>query len=88
MNEIQQAFYELMFGYGKWFGLIFFLSVILLISYRIRKAGILFIPILFFLGMEYSQNVSTSADFFWSVIILFLAGIYLMYKMVSEFRGG
>ena len=78
LSEVTEFFTELMFGEGKWIGLILILSIIILVSAKNKYASILFLPIMIFLGIEYANNVSASSDFYWSVIICFITSVFLV----------
>jgi len=84
LTEVQEAFYELMFGYGRFFGLLFFLVIVLVVSQKLKRGSILFLPVMLLLAMEYNANVSTSIDFYWSIIILFFGAVYVVYNALNE----
>lgn len=84
MTEIQQAFYELMFGYGRFFGLFFFMIITLLASYKLKFYGIVLVLPIFLLGYEYSINIASTSDFMWSVVLLFVTGLFVMFNAVQD----
>jgi len=83
-NEAQEFFQELLYGEGAFLGLILILSIVILVTYKYKNAGILFIPICIFMGIQYLGNISASSNFMWCAIIMFLAVPFLLFRMVDK----
>lgn len=84
-SEIAEVFNELLFGSGFWLGLIFILAVAIGISYKYKYSGILFEVVLFFMGIEYYDNIAVDDNKMWGVILCFLGMIFLIVKMTRDF---
>lgn len=83
-NEAQEFFQELLYGEGAFLGLILILTIVILVTYKYKNAGIIFIPITLMMGLQYLANISTSSDFMWCAIIMFLAVPFLLLRMVDK----
>jgi len=83
-NEAQEFFQELLYGEGAFLGLILILTILILVNYKYKNSGILFIPIAIMMGIQYLNNISTSSNFMWCAIIMFLAVPFLLYRMVEK----
>jgi len=83
-NEAQEFFQELLYGEGAFLGLILILTILILVNYKYKNSAILFIPIAIMMGIQYLNNISTSSNFMWCAIIMFLAVPFLLYRMVEK----
>ena len=88
VGEASEFFTELLFGSGAWLGLILIIAIMLLVSAKTKTGGIFMCIISIFLGLEYFNNVSTSSNFMWSAIIMFITGALLAiqsgYRVVKD----
>lgn len=78
-GEFQEFFEELLYGSGAWLGLILILSIVLIVSLKVKYSSALFVPIMIFLGLFYLENVSESADFIYSVFITWSCVPFLLF---------
>ena len=81
MNEIEQLFYELLFGSGAIIGLILIISIALLVSFKVKYSSLIFVVILLFFAMDYLDKITATTMHAWYflislIAIVFLAGIF------------
>lgn len=86
MSAIEEVFNELLFGSGAWLGLIIILVLLFGGTKANKYLGVAFIPVSLFLGIMYFDNVSTSENFMWAGVIMFISTILLVYNTSVEFR--
>jgi hypothetical protein len=77
MTSISVAFNELFFGSGAWLGLLLLLVIIVVLSVRVKYAGVLTLPVTVFLGIDYLNN-----DLLWHGLIMFFAAIFIILNLV------
>jgi len=85
MSEITELFNELLFGSGAWLGLILIVGIIISVALlsKNRVANLIFAIISLFMGIEYFSHVTTSSNFMWSGIIMFILTIFLVYGAIK-----
>lgn len=79
MSSIALAFQELFYGAGAWLGLLLLLAIIIVLSVRVRYAGLLTLPICIFLGIDYLTN-----DLLWNALIMFFASIFIVINIAKS----
>jgi hypothetical protein len=84
MTTIAEIFDELLFGSGFWIGLIFIISICIIISYRFKYSGVIFEVILFFMALEYYDNLAVDSNKMWGLILCFVTMIFIVAKMISD----
>lgn len=63
-------FDTLLFGNGCWIGLIIIISIIILVTTKVKESSFLFLPISVFLAIQYYDNVGINSDFMWASIVM------------------
>jgi len=86
MNEAQNFFYELFFGYGGWLGIVLIVALILLVTIKVKYSGVIFIPLSVFIGFWYFDNASVNSNFIWCGIIMLLMPIFSFITLYRSFR--
>lgn len=84
MSEAEQLFTELLFGSGAWIGFLLVISIVFLMTWKIKESGIIFIPFTIFMGISYLQNVSASSNFMWGSILMFITSVFLVYRLAKK----
>lgn len=82
MSSISQVFTELFYGSGAWLGILLLLTIIISLSAKIKYAGVLTLPIVVFLGIDYITN-----DLLWNAVIMFFASIFIVISLVKHDDG-
>ena len=84
LTDISQAFYELFLGsQGGWLGFILVASIMLLVTAKVKYAGILFMVVSVMLGVMMSQELAVNSNLLWCMIMYFSMPFFLimiMYK--------
>lgn len=79
MSSISEVFEELFFGTGSWLGLLLLITIIIALSLKVRWGGVLTLPILIFLGIDYITN-----ELLWNALIVFFASIFILINIARE----
>lgn len=79
MSEIAEVFTELFFGTGSWLGILLLLSIIIALTIKIKWGGVITLPIIIFLGIDYITN-----DLFWNGLIMFFSAIFILITIVKN----
>lgn len=79
MSSISQAFTELFYGSGAWLGILLLLALIIVLSSRVKYAGVLMLPVAVFLGIDYLTN-----DLLWNALIMFFTSIFIIINLVGS----
>lgn len=87
MNEIELAFHELFFGSGFWLGFLLLITICVVVSYKIKYSGVIFVVVLIFLAMEYNENLVETSYKLWSVILCFVAVLFIGTSTYLTSRG-
>ena len=86
MNEIELAFYELFFGtQGGWIGFLFVASIMLLVTAKVRYAGIMFSVASVMMGIMMAEEIAVNSNLMWCTVMYFLMPFFLILVM---FKGG
>lgn len=86
MSEWSDFFSEFMFGSGKWLGLIFIISIVLLVCWRKKEASFIFFPITALMGLEYIQTVEFDDPFFYGAVIMAVLPLFIIIDYIREKR--
>ena len=79
---VNQAFQSLFYGDGSWLGIILLLSLCLGLVLKWKYAGVLFLPINLFIGIDYlNRNMA------WHAIIMFFATVFILIFMIKTSKG-
>lgn len=84
MSEIDEVFRALLFGEGFWLGFLIITSVCLLVANRIKYSGSIFVMVLIFLGLEYSENLVSSSNKMWGIVLCFIGVIFLCIQLYVD----
>lgn len=79
MTDISLVFSELFYGSGAWLGILLLLTILISLSAKIKYAGVLTLPIVVFLGIDYITN-----DLLWNAVIMFFASIFIIISLVKN----
>lgn len=85
-SAIEIVFNELFFGSGFWIGFIIITAFSIGISYRYKYSGTIFIFVLFFMAVQYYQNLSASSNYMWGVILCFVEMLFILIHLYSDFN--
>jgi len=86
MNDIQLAFYELFFGaQGGWIGFLLVASIMLLVTVKVRYAGIMFSVASVMMGIMMAEELAVNSNLMWCTVMYFLMPFFLILVM---FKGG
>jgi len=88
-GEFGELFEELLFGVesgGIIVGLGLILSIAFLVTWKVKYAGVLWILLLLFLGIEYAERISGSSRYMWSVVICFVSSLFCVYQVVEDVK--
>ena len=80
-TAVNDAFQALFFGSGSWLGILLFLSIYLGLTLKWKYAGVLFLPVTIFLGLDYISH-----DLAWHAIIIWISSLFLMFYMVKQLK--
>ena len=84
MNDIQLAFYELFFGIqGGWIGFLLVASIMLLVTAKVKHAGILFMVVSVMMGVMMNEELAVNNDLIWCMLMYFSMPIFLLLVMVK-----
>jgi len=84
VQVLNQVFEVLFFGSGMWLGLLLFIILAISLVQKLKEAGILIMPIIIWMGIEYATRINNDPQkFIWPVIILFLIASFIIYKLVK-----
>lgn len=87
MSEAQELFYELFVGaQGGWLGFLIVASIMLLVTVKIKYAGIMFSVTSVMIGIMMSQELASNNNLMWCMIMYFSMPFFLimiMYKSHS-----
>ena len=85
-TEIEEAFYELFFGVqGGWLGFLLVASIMLLVTARIKYAGIMFSVVSVMIGIRMADELAVNSNLMWCTVMYFLMPAFLMLIM---WKGG
>lgn len=86
MNDIQLAFYELFFGIqGGWIGFLLVASIMLLVTAKVRYAGIMFSVASVMMGIMMAEELAVNNNLLWCTVMYFAMPFFLFLIM---FKGG
>ena len=84
LEILNQVFEVLFFGNGMWLGLLLFIILAISLVQKLKEAGILIMPIIIWMGIEYATRINNDPQkFIWPVIILFLIASFIIYKLIK-----
>ena len=76
MTEVSEIFTELFYGSGSWLMLIILVSIIMIVSLKVKYSCVIFIPICLFLGLSYLDNATEANNLLWHTIIIWILPIF------------
>lgn len=82
MSVVGDAFLELLYGEGAWFGLVLMLTIMVGFTLKWKLAGVLMIPVSVFMGLEYLGR-----DLTWHTTIMLCLTVFLFYVVGKELKG-
>lgn len=86
MNDIQLAFYELFFGLqGGWIGFLLVASIMLLVTVKVKYAGIMFSVASVMMGIMMAEELAVNSNLMWCTVMYFIMPFFLILVM---FKGG
>lgn len=83
-SEITQVFEVLLFGEGFWIGFILIAAFAIGLSYKYKYVGVIFEVVLFFMSLEYLENLAVSSNHLWGVILCYVLMIFLGWKLFDD----
>lgn len=87
MGVWADLFQELFFGiYGGWLGAIILMALILVVSYKVKYAGLVFIPSSLLIGMWYLDYVNVNSNLVFNAILFFILPILLIFMLYDQKR--
>jgi len=86
MSEIEEVFQVLLFGDGFWLGFLIIISICLVVAHKIKYSGILFTLALIFIALEYNENLLTTSNKMWGMVMCFIGAIFLCGQAVNDLR--
>jgi len=86
MSEIEEVFRVLLFGEGFWLGFLIIISICLIMANKIKYSGIIFTIALFFLALEYNENIETSSNKMWGMIMCFIGVVFLIIQTAWDIK--
>lgn len=75
-------FEYLMFGEGRYLGLLLIILIVVIISMVKKAAGVLTVPVLLFLAFQYLTRDNTEGDLIWFAIACFILLVYEVWDAV------
>lgn len=81
LEAVNAAFEALLFGSGSWFGLMLMLSICLGLMLKWKYSGVLFFPVMIFLGIEYLGH-----DLPWHALIVWSSSLFLLLYMIKQLK--
>ncbi|MDD5541150.1 MAG: hypothetical protein PHG61_10715 [Candidatus Marinimicrobia bacterium] len=83
---LEEIFQELFYGSGFWLGFILITAFALGISYRYKYSGVIFEVVLFFMALEYFDNIDVSSNYMWGAILCFIEMVFIGIIVYSNVR--
>ena len=80
----QELWHELLYGEGKWLGIIILLVLIILACRINSYAGILFMPITIFLALDYFKKIPSDSNFLWAAIVMLFTSIFMLLPIIQK----
>lgn len=84
MTALAQIFNELMYGSGFWLMFVVIAVICISASYRFKYSGLIFEIVMFFLAMEYNNNLLGSDSKMWGIILCFVAMIFIGLRLYGD----
>ena len=89
-TEIEEAFSELFFGVqGGWIGFLLVASIMLLVTVKVKYAGIMFSVVSVMMGImmaeHFAEQVVFDSNLWWCTVMYFLMPFFLILVM---YKGG
>lgn len=78
MPTFAEFFNELLFGSGAWLGFLLIITIVLLLSLKVKYSSIILIPTTIMIGILYLENVAVNSNFMWATIIMFLLTPFML----------
>lgn len=82
MNTWDDLFSVFLYGGGGWLGLIVIMSIIVLVVYKVKLSGMLFMVVSIFIGITYLENVAVNSNLMWCAIMMFLTALYCIFLTI------
>ena len=83
-TEIEEAFFELFFGVqGGWIGFLIVASIMLLVTAKVKYAGIMFMVVSVFMGIMMAEELAVNNNLMWCMLMYFSMPIFLLLVMVK-----
>lgn len=80
-SEIWQ---DLLFGPGAFLGAGIFMAIAFLVTVKVKYAGIVFIPMCFFLGYEYLSTIEGNSIHMWCGVLMGITSVVLLLIMLRS----
>lgn len=85
MTDISEIFTELLFGSGFWIGFIIISAFAIGISYKYKYTAVIFALVLFFMTLQYWDNIAVDSNFMWGAILCLIEMVFLAIRLYSDF---
>lgn len=85
-NEIEIMFNELFYGAGGWIGFLLIATIMLLVTWKIKWGGIIFIPASIMIGIMLMNNLAVDDNLMWAMMMYFMMPFFLFIEMATRNR--
>lgn len=83
-TEIEEAFYELFFGVqGGWLGFLLVASIMLLVTAKVKYAGIMFMVVSVMMGIMMAGELAVDSNLTWCMLMYFIMPAFLFLVMAK-----
>ena len=84
LTDVQEAFYELFFGIqGGWLGFLLVASIMLLVTAKVKYAGILFMVVSVMMGIMMAGELAVDSNLMWCMLMYFAMPAFLFLVMMK-----
>jgi len=84
MNQAQEFFYELFYGYGAPLGFLLIFAILVALSFKFRYSQAVTIPIAIFTSIWYFSNMATNDNFMWFGVLMLLSPIVMILPLLRD----
>lgn len=88
MSELAEIFTVLLFGEGFWFGFVIMAAFAIGLSFKYKFVGVVFEFVMFFLALEYLDNLEGSSTHLWGAVFCFILMIFIGWKIYDDATTG
>lgn len=85
LSAIAELFNELLFGSGFWIGFIIISAFSIGISYKYKYTATIFAIVLFFMALQYWDNIAVDSNYMWGAVLCFVEMLFLAIRLYSDF---